>query len=155
MHMNATMQDTIEREITVRASKERVYNAIKDPAQIVVWFPDKVEGTMEVGDTPIFDFGDYGKSRVYIAAADPYDYFAYRWIPGHIDFPKGFLGDVLSEPNTLVEFRLTEVPGGTMVKLKESGFASLPPPMDAKKFEENNGGWDIMMDLLGKYLLKE
>jgi len=31
------MQDTITREITVKATKERVYRAITDPVQVVTW----------------------------------------------------------------------------------------------------------------------
>jgi uncharacterized protein YndB with AHSA1/START domain len=150
--MNTTQQDSIEREITVRASKERVFDAITDPEKIIKWFPDKVEGKIAVGERPIFDFGEYGKAAVYIAAVDPYDYFAYRWVPGHSDYPKGFVGDVLSQPHTLVEFRLEEVAGGTIIKVKESGFASLPPPMNEKKFTENTDGWKMMFDLLEKYL---
>lgn len=43
------MQDAIIREITVKASQERVYQAITDPAEIIKWFPDAIEGgTLEV-----------------------------------------------------------------------------------------------------------
>lgn len=150
--MVTTMQDTIEREIVIRAPKEKVYNAITDPAQIVKWFPDTVEGKLEPGERPIFDFGQYGKSALYVVAADPHDYFAYRWIPGGVHEYKDFMGDVLAEPNTLVEFRLEEASGGTRVRLMESGFASLPAEAYAQSVKDNTEGWAYMLDRLEKYL---
>jgi uncharacterized protein YndB with AHSA1/START domain len=150
--MNTAMQDIIEREIVVRATKERVYSAITDPAQIVMWFPDGIEGKLEKGERPIFDFGEYGKNQIYVVAADPHDYFAYRWVSGSRLGPEGFVGDPLTEPHTLVEFRLSETPEGTIVKLKESGFASLPAEIYELSFTDNTSGWAYMFDRLEKYL---
>ncbi|HRH78927.1 MAG TPA: hypothetical protein PK129_16395, partial [Cellvibrionaceae bacterium] len=102
------MQNTIQREITLRASQQRVYAAIADPAQVVQWFPETLEGTYAVGEQPIFGFGAHGRNQIYIEAARPYDYFAYRWVPG----AEHFVGDVLSVANTLVEFRLSDLGDG-------------------------------------------
>jgi len=145
------MQDAIIREITVKASKERVYRALTDPTEIIKWFPDAVEGgTLEVGQEPIFSFeGSTHKRRVHIEAANPYDYFAYRWVPGASG--EG-AGDVLSIPNTLVEFSIEEVVGGTKVTLKESGFSSLPRSEAEASFKDNNGGWDYMVERLSTLL---
>jgi uncharacterized protein YndB with AHSA1/START domain len=142
------MQNTIVKEITVKASKERVYTAITDPKQIITWFPNAIEGTLEVGERPIFDFGEYGKNQIYVEAAQPYEYFAYRWIPG----ANHFLGDVLTKPNTLVEFRLEEINNMTKIILTESGFASLPPEVAEQCLKDNTGGWDYMIERLQKVL---
>jgi len=142
------MQDTIVREITVKAPKERVYKAITDPKQIVTWFPDAIEGTLEVGERPIFNFGKHGKNQIYVEAANPYDYFAYRWVPGS----NNVTGDVLTVPNTLVEFRIETSEGMTKVTLTESGFASLPAEVAQKSFEQNSGGWEFMISRLEKIL---
>lgn len=145
------MQDAIVREITVKATKERVYHAITDPSEIIKWFPDSVEGgTLEVGQEPIFSFeGATHKRRIHVEAADPYTYFSYRWVPG----PSGEgAGDVLSIPNTLVEFSIEEVAGGTKVTLKESGFSSLPMGEAESSFKDNNGGWDYMVERLSTLL---
>jgi uncharacterized protein YndB with AHSA1/START domain len=150
--MNTTLKDTIERQITVRAPKERVFNAIADPTQIIKWFPDAVEGTLAIGERPIFDFGEYGKSQIYVEAVDPFDYFAYRWIPGSVTGYENFRGDVLTVPNTLVEFRLKETSDGTTVTLTESGFASLPTEVYAAAFKDNNEGWDYMLGRLAKLM---
>jgi uncharacterized protein YndB with AHSA1/START domain len=143
------MQDTIDREITVRAPKERVFNAIVDPAQIVNWFPDGIEGKIEPGERPIFDFGTYGKVQIYVVAVEPHDYFAYRWASAGAD---GDAGDALTDPSTLVEFRLSEGPDGTTVKLTESGFASLPAAVMKKSLSDNSEGWDHMMARLAKLI---
>ena len=144
------VQDKIERQITIRAPKERVYNDISDPKQIVSWFPDAIDGTLEVGATPIIDFGADFVFQIHVVAASPHDYFAYRWVPANADGTTGFKGDVLSVPNTLVEFRLADDPAGTALTLTESGFSSLPKASAEKQHEQNSGGWDYMLDRLEK-----
>ena len=147
--------DSIERRITIRAPKERVYRAITDPKQIVSWFPDAINGTLEVGARPTINFGKDTIYQIHVVAANPHDYFAYRWVPGNADGTDGFTGDVLAVPNTLVEFRLADDPKGTALTLTESGFSSLPRVVAEKKFEENSGGWDYMLDRLEKLFPQE
>jgi uncharacterized protein YndB with AHSA1/START domain len=148
------MQDTIERLITVNAPIERVFKAITDPAELVAWFPDGVEGEVAAGTRPIFDFGEYGKSQIYIVAKDEPSYFAYRWVPGASTVDQPGASDVLAVPNTLVEFRLEPSGTGTAVRLIESGFAALPAEMRESSLKENSGGWDYMLDRLGKLFSK-
>lgn len=140
------MQDVIQREITVKATKESVYAAITDPTQIISWFPDAVVGSFEVGAQPVLSFDGYGKSRIYIADAKPFKYFAYRWIPGDSEV----VDDVTCVPNTLVEFMIEEMGEETKVTLKESGFAALPADDAEEKLKMNVGGWEYMMDRLEK-----
>jgi uncharacterized protein YndB with AHSA1/START domain len=141
------MQDNIVREITVKAAKERVYKAITDPKQIITWFPDAIEGTLEVGQRPILIFTkENHKTQIYVEAAKPFDYFAYRWVPGST----GIVGDVLTVPSTLVEFHIEESVEGTKVTVKESGFSSLPPEVAEESFNQNSGGWGHMMGRLEK-----
>jgi uncharacterized protein YndB with AHSA1/START domain len=138
------MQDTIQREITIKAPKERVYAAIADPEQIVKWFPNAIEGSLNVGERPILNFGEHGKNQIYIEAAQPHDYFAFRWVPGS----SNVMGDVLTMPHTLVEFRITESDGSTKVAMTESGFAALPAEVAENSFKQNSGGWDYMLGRL-------
>lgn len=141
------MQDVIIKEISIKASQEQVYRAITSPAEIVKWFPDTVEGgTLEVGQEPIFTFeGASHRRRVHIEDAIPCRYFAFRWVPG----PSGEgANDVLGIPNTLVEFSIEVVEGGTKVTVKESGFASLPNGEAESSFNDNSGGWEFMVERL-------
>jgi uncharacterized protein YndB with AHSA1/START domain len=142
--MVTMMQDTIEREVTIRAAKERVFNAIVDPEQLTCWFPKAVQGKIEKGGEPVFSFGPGHDYQVNVIALDPHDYFAYRWATS----PTGFVGDVLPHSNTLVEFRLQEVPEGTLVRIKESGFASLTVEDLEKVYADHIGGWEYMLPRL-------
>ena len=139
------MQDAIKREIIINAPKERIYESIADPEQVTRWFPETIEGSYKVGEQPIFGFGEHGKNQVYITAAQPYEYFAYRWVPG----AQNFLGDVLSVPNTLVEFRIEDsADGSCKVTLRESGFSELPAELMEAAFKQNSGGWEFMFGRL-------
>jgi uncharacterized protein YndB with AHSA1/START domain len=143
------MQDSITREITVKAKKERVYAAITDPQQITQWFPDVIEGTLEVGQRPIFSFtSENHKTQIYVEAAKPFEYFAYRWVPGS----SGIVGDVLKVPSTLVEFFIEEGDAGTKITVKESGFSLLPAAVAEESFKQNSGGWGYMVGRLEKLL---
>lgn len=142
------MQNVLKREISINASKQRIYDAIANPEQVTKWFPETLEGDYRVGEQPIFGFGEHGRNRLYVVAAQPHEYFAYRWVPG----ANHFLGDVLSVPNTLVEFRIEEqADSSCKVILTESGFASLPKEIMESAFSENSGGWDFMLGRLIKY----
>jgi uncharacterized protein YndB with AHSA1/START domain len=153
--MNTAVQDSIEKEFVVRASKERVYAALTTPEQFVKWFSVGVEGKFETGERPIVDFGEYGKFKIYVVAANPYDYFAYRCVDASTYSPQGFFGDALAEPNTLVEFTLTAVSEGTKVHLKESGIAALPAEVIEETLKGNEAGWTFMLGRLEEYLNKE
>ena len=145
------MQDTIERKIIIKAPKERVYAAISEPTQIVAWFPNAIEGELAEGEQPIFNFGEHGKTQIYVVAMQPHDYFAYRWVPG----ANHFIGDVLSTDTTLVEFRITESDGVSTVTLTESGFTKIPVELAKAAFEQNSGGWNLMLGRLEKNFSEE
>jgi uncharacterized protein YndB with AHSA1/START domain len=142
------MQDSITREVIIKARKEKVYDAIANPAQVVKWFPDAIEGTYAAGEHPVFVFEGHGKGQVYVVDAKPHDYFSFQWIPGGSDF----VGDVRTVPNTLVEFTIVEETDGTCkVTMTESGFAKLPAEMAEKAFKMNSGGWEFMLGRFEKY----
>lgn len=141
------MQDVIRREILINAPREKVYDAIANPELVVRWFPETIDGRYAVGEQPVFGFGDHGKNQVCIVAAEPHEYFAYRWVPG----ANHFLGDVMKTDNTLVEFRLSEMDDGSCkVVLTESGFASLPASLRQAALGQNSAGWDFMLGRLVK-----
>lgn len=143
------MQDVIEREITINAPKERVYDSIANPKKVIKWFPETIEGAYKKGEQPIFGFGDHGRNQVYITAAQPHEFFAFRWVPGATNF----IGDVRTVPNTLVEFRIEDsADGSCKVMLKESGFTGLPADLIEASFKQNSGGWEFMLGRLTSYL---
>lgn len=140
----STDQTVIEREIVVKASQERVYAAITDPTQIVQWFPDAVQGSIEVGEQPVLDFGTDGKVRILVVDAKPFEYFSYRWVPGESEL----VDDVTVVPTTLVEFMVESMGEETKVTVKESGFEAFEPEVAKQKFDMNSGGWEYMLGRL-------
>ena len=141
------MQDSITREIIVKAPQEKVYTTITDPSHITTWFPDEVEGSLQVGQRSTLVFKDFNhRAQIYVVDKKPFTYFSYRWIPGGQTATQ----DVLEGANTLVEFFIEAVDHGTKVTVKESGFASLPAEVAEKSFKDNTGGWDYMMKRLEK-----
>ena len=136
--MSTKLQDTIERVVVLKASIRRVYDAISTANGLVKWFPTSIDGKVEPGETAQFYFDGYGTCSLYIVAAEPHGYFAFRWASG--DMPQ--VGDVLSGSNTLVEFRLEEVDDGTRLTMVESGFATLPKELYDEAIRGNNSGWD-------------
>lgn len=145
------MQNEIKREIIINASQELIYEHISNPKKVTLWFPNTIEGNYEVGEQPIFGFGEHGKNQIHIVAAKPYNYFSYRWVPG----ANHFLGDVRKVPNTLVEFKIEELENNTCkLTLIESGFESLPPEIMESSFNQNSGGWNYMLGRLETLLNK-
>lgn len=143
------MQDVIQREITVKASKEKVYNAIVEPSKLTSWFPDKVEGDLNAGSVAVFTFTEHDhRAKVFVEAANPFEYFAYRWVPGG----QGSMSDEKDINTTLVEFINEEIADGTKITLRESGFASLPAELAENSFNDNSGGWEYMIGRLENYL---
>lgn len=143
------MQNEIRREIEIRASQKKIFDAISNPEKVVKWFPETLEGSYEVGQQPIFDFGEHGKSQVLVVDSKPHEYFAYRWVPG----ANHYLGDVKKVKSTLVEFRIIEVDANLCkVVLTETGFADLSEEVREASFKQNSGGWDFMLGRLQKYM---
>jgi len=77
-------------------------------------------------------------------AAEPHNYFAYRWVPG----AKEYIGEVNEVNSTLVEFKLEEKDEQTIVYVTESGFANLPIELAESAFKDNSGGWEYMLGRL-------
>ena len=49
-------------------------------------------------------------------------------------------------------FRLEDAPGGTLVKVVESGFDGVPPERRLDAYRGNQQGWDYQMTAIEKYV---
>jgi uncharacterized protein YndB with AHSA1/START domain len=149
------LRDQVQRHVLIRGSIERAFAALTDASLFPTWGPVSIEGKLEPGQRPVLDFGPAGggKVAVYVVAFESPRYFAYRWAQGATD-PAVLQGDPLAVPNTLVEFRLEAVDGGTRVTVTESGLSELPgvPGIDPDTAAEHMGeGWQIMLGGLERY----
>lgn len=155
--------DRIEKQILLRAPRQRVWRAITDSKEFGYWFGVKFDGPF-VAKTPIHgvispsqadpEMGQHQKPHegkkfeIVVAEIDPPRLFSFRWHPYSVD-PGA---DLSSEPSTLIEFVLDEAPEGTLLTLTESGFDRIPLDRRAKAFAGNEQGWSMQMHAIEKYL---
>lgn len=138
----AGTRDAIVKEITIRASAERVFEALTDPRQRAAWWGaegkfrvTQMESDLRPGgawsmrgtgmaDKPFLVRGEYR------AVARP-RLLEFTWLP---DWQE-------DEPPTVVRFDLEEKDGATTVRLTHSGFAS-------ERSRESYQGWPWLLALL-------
>lgn len=139
----ATMQDTIERSITITASLERVWDLVTEPGW---WVPTDAPVTAEraPGAVVVRESEKWGRFPVEVVELRPMTYAAFRWSSA---FPGG---DLTPGRTTLIEFTVTPADEGVVVSVLESGFAKLEAPDEVKNesFESNSGGWTAELDSL-------
>ena len=86
--------------------------------------------------------------EMFVERIQPERFFSYRWHPYAVD-PKV---DYSKEPTTLVELRLDEVDGGTLLTIVESGFDRLPAARRAEAFRMNDAGWTGQAKNIERYV---
>ena len=162
--MVAYMNDKIEKTTTLKAPLAKVWRAISDSMAFGTWFGMTIDGPFVEGQTVV---GTIAQTQVddeiarhlepyvgmrcelRIARIVPLKLLAFRWHPG----AEPDMGP--SAPTTLVTFALEEVYGGTRLTITESGFDALPLEQRTKAFAENEGGWEVQLSLIAKYLVRE
>jgi uncharacterized protein YndB with AHSA1/START domain len=157
------MENTITKTILLRAPIDRVWRALSDSKEFGYWFGMDFEGPFARGrvvhgrvtgtkvDPEVAKMQDPHKGiefDITIERMEPEKVFSYRWHPGAVD--PGV--DYSKEPTTLVEFTLEKVADGVQLTVTESGFDQIPLARRAKAFAENEGGWTVVIQLVGKYL---
>jgi uncharacterized protein YndB with AHSA1/START domain len=129
-------QDWIEREVLIEASRERVWTVLTDARQVAGWFGEFAEIDLRPGGRAAFGWAPGSVYAAVIQRVEQPSAFAYRLarVPG-------------AEPgegnSTMIEFTLTEVFAGTLVRLVETGFASLHATEQEqdKAVQENTDRW--------------
>lgn len=153
--MSQMNTDRIEKRVVLRAERSRVWRAISNAEEFGAWFRVKLEGEFAEGATIRGKISCPGYEHLtmemLVARIEPERYFAYRWHPGAIDPAV----DYSSEPTTLVEFRLEEADGGTLLTIVESGFDQIPVARRAAAFRMNDGGWTEQSRNIERYVSNE
>ena len=144
--------DRIEKTIRLRAPLSRVWRALTDAEEFGTWFRVKLEGSFVAGAKVrgrITHPGyEHVTMEVQVERIDPQRLFSFRWHPYAVD-PAVDYG---AEPTTLVEFRLEEIPEGTLLHIVESGFDRIPAARRAEAFRMNEGGWSEQALNLERYV---
>ena len=149
-----TNTDRIEKQILLKAPIERVWRALTDTAEFGSWFCVGLSGKFVPGQSisgPVLHPGyEHVTWTATIERMVPYRQFAWRWHPHAIDSNK----DYSHEPSTLVLFELSEVPGGTLLKVTESGFDGIPLERRETAYRGNSEGWSIQMGNIERHVSK-
>jgi uncharacterized protein YndB with AHSA1/START domain len=138
--------DWIEREVVIDASRERVWAVLTGADHVARWLGDSAEIDLRAGGQATFGWKEHGVFQAVIDRVEPPGAFAFRWarVPGI--HPREGTG-------TLVEFTATEVPAGTLLRVVETGFASLTggEAERAEAAERNAQGWTDELAELKEY----
>jgi uncharacterized protein YndB with AHSA1/START domain len=138
-----TKRDRIEKQVTLRASRARVWRAITDSQEFGAWFKAVIEGPFAAGQTArgriTYPGYEHLKLEMRIEKIEPEHTFSFRWHPG----PEESGPD---DPLVLVEIHLEEVEGGTRLTLTESGYEALSPERREAAFRSNEGGWEEQLE---------
>lgn len=152
MSPTAPMAATIRRVIELHAPIERVWRALTDHREFGQWFGVQLDGPFVVGQVTRgrITHPDYQHVlwQVEVVSMQPQTLFAFRWHPYAVD-PSV---DYSSETPTLVEFRVSRCPAGTLLELTESGFEKLPDARRPEAIRMNEGGWTAQMSNIERHV---
>ncbi|MUL85271.1 MULTISPECIES: ATPase [unclassified Mycolicibacterium] len=137
--------DRIEHEIAIDAPAQCVWDLVSEPG----WYINDKEITdhhiERDGDVAIVTDPSHGRFALRTVTLDEPRYAAFRW---HID------ADNLDSSSTLVEFWITPAASGVVLRVVESGFASLDEPEADRRsrFDDHSGGWPVELSLAQRHL---
>lgn len=154
----------IQKQILLKASIERVWDAVTKTQAFGKWFGMKLEGEFRAGEvirgimTPTQMDDEIAKMQepfsgkpveLHVQRIIHQELFSFKW---HLYVDEK---TPLSEsPMTLVTFRLEQKPEGVLLTITESGFDQVPLTLRKQAFEGNSEGWNIQARLIATYLEK-
>lgn len=147
-----TSTDRIEREIDLKAPRSRVWRALTDSKEFGAWFRAEMRDAFAPGARARGQITHPGYEHVtldiVIERMEPEHLFSFRWHPYAVDPTQ----DYSKEPTTLVVFELAETPGGTHLKVTESGFDQIPLARRDEAYRKNSGGWKAQVENIARYV---
>lgn len=137
------VSDTVQRDITIAAPIERVWAALTEDKHIKEWFGQEAEVDLRPGGAITHAWTEHGRVRGTVETVEAPHRFAYWWARDDNDPAPG--------NRTLVEFTLAEQDGGTLLRVVESGFATLDGDQELA-VKDNTHGWQQELDELRAYV---
>lgn len=135
---NTTMEQpiAIERNIWINAPRERVWQAVTDPAQIAQWFAPGAE--FSVTDNKIsVRMGEADVEVAFIEVVDPPHQITTRSLP-----------DMISATT----YKLVEENGGTRFTVIETGLEALSEEARQQRLTEGGQGWELTLANLKAFI---
>jgi uncharacterized protein YndB with AHSA1/START domain len=146
------MQDHIEKRIELKAPVSRVWRALTDYREFSEWFRVALETPFVAGQQVrgrnMYPGCENLEFALTVQRVEPQRLFTYTWHPYAIDPAVDYSG----EPQTLVEFTLTPIAGGTLLVVTESGFAAVPANRRDEAFRKHNEGWAIQLENIARHV---
>jgi uncharacterized protein YndB with AHSA1/START domain len=142
--------NSIEREVLIDAPVEVVWSIITQQEHIGRWFSDSVEVDLRPGGDLVLRWDQHGTARGTVERVERPHVFSFRWVTPEPDRdPSAREGYA-----TLVEFLLRAEGGGTLLRVVESGFASLDgtEQQNADLAARHVSGWGGFLDQLVTYV---
>ena len=127
---------TVERSIWIAAPRERVWQAVTDPAQIAQWFAPGTSFSKN-GDKISVRIGDMDMEVAVIELVDP---------------PRQITTRNLLERSMTTTYTLEEENGGTRITVTEAGFESLPEDARKERLDQNGKGWEMALENLKAFI---
>ena len=150
------MADRIEKRIELKASIPRVWRALTDFREFGEWFRVRLDGPFAPGKESrgMITWPGYEHVvwRAVVQKMEPERLFSFTWPQAKSFETTDSPADYSAVPTTLVEFRLTEIPNGTLLELTESGFSNIPDEWREEAFHRNDGGWTQQMKNIETYV---
>jgi len=144
--------NTIEKQIELKASPQRVWRALTDYREFGEWFGVKLDQPFVEGNATrgrVLNPGyEHLTIEIKVVRLRPETLFAFNWHPYAID-PQV---DYSQETPTLVEFRLQKSATGTLLMLTESGFDKIPAHRRDEALRMNSGGWQQQLGNIERYV---
>jgi uncharacterized protein YndB with AHSA1/START domain len=139
------MNNQIEKRIELQVPVSRVWRALTDYREFGEWFRVKLNGPFLPGQVShghiTYPGYEHLRWEAVVQTMEPERLFSFTWHPYAVD-PQM---DYSKETPTLVEFRLEQIPSGTLLQLTESGFDKIPSERRPEAFRMNDGGWTEQM----------
>ena len=129
---------TVEKELFIRASPERVFRALTEKADLERWFVSRAEVDARPGGSFSFTWQPHETVNGTFVEVDPPRRLVTLWDEGP---SLGF---------TEVTFELTPRPGGTVLRLVHTGFGE-GEDWD-RLYADINSGWDAELEHLRVWL---
>ena len=146
------MENRIEKRIELKAPMSRVWRALTDYREFGEWFRVKLDGPFVAGEISrghiTYPGYEHVKWEAVVQKMEAEWLFSFTWHPSAVD-PKI---DYSKETPTLVEFRLENTAGGTLLVVTESGFDKIPSGRRDEALRKNEGGWTAQMKNVESYV---
>jgi uncharacterized protein YndB with AHSA1/START domain len=138
--------DSIEHEIVIDASQERVWLLLTEPEHVSRWFGDSTAADLRPGGALAFTWTEFGSHLGVVERIEPPSLFSYRWA-------RTTGAEPAAGNSTRAEFTLIADGPRTRLRVVESGFASLDLSSAEREqaVRDNIEGWRRELDELRAY----